>query len=75
MTQLIDARKSISHGKIGDAKKFILQAMGNVDSCDVEYAKAKRDKSTIGQDNKKFKNVCSVVLVMCDKLLHPVHVE
>lgn len=72
MVQLKEANRFVHAGNITSVKRYTSLAMSEVQSCDQELAK-QHEPSNLAKDNRKSQELCSVILAICDKLVHDPH--
>ncbi|KAK6161978.1 hypothetical protein DH2020_001819 [Rehmannia glutinosa] len=68
MNQLNEANRFMNSANIRSVKHYTSLAMSGVQSCDKEFAKS-HEPSNLSKDNRKFQDLCSVTLAICDQVL------
>ncbi|KAI3468112.1 hypothetical protein Pfo_024775 [Paulownia fortunei] len=68
MNQLREANRYMLAGAPRFVKNYILVAVDRVNSCDGELMKPPREHSAILEANGKFKDLCSIILAICNKV-------
>ncbi|KAK4412638.1 hypothetical protein Salat_2910900 [Sesamum alatum] len=67
--QLIEANRFMRAGQTRSVRNHTSLAMTEIQSCNQELAKHKNEPSNIAKDIRKLQDHCSVVLVICHRLL------
>lgn len=75
MDQLKDAMRYMRAGDPKYVKIYITNAVGRVHSCDEDLMKPHRQQSPVLEANANFKDLCSIILSICNKLERWNHVN
>ncbi|KAK6140738.1 hypothetical protein DH2020_025520 [Rehmannia glutinosa] len=67
MNELTKAEKSMADAKIKPVREYALNALNKVRSCDQELAKQWHEASGLTHDNRKFYDLSSILMVICDR--------